>query len=278
MHIRIPAVFVVLVLVLLVPFSSCQKGESHDATFGPDDNPANTGGIGGDDDNDTSDDDTSDDDTSDDDISDDDTSEEEINLLVIYNHYQVIVDDYAELLGYHDIQVTGLAESDVIEADYTNVDVILVESDTNWYSQEAAETIRATGLPLIGVFWGGGYLFDRLDLIIGFSGGDTDNAARMMKVRSADHLVFKEPFDLEVDEYSIITLYFSSVRLHYHDVQILPPTVVLLGERYLDVDWSAITLENGNRIFWGYEMEPNYLTDDGIHFLVNCIDYLATKK
>ena len=262
---------ILLLVLALVPallFFACGD-DSEKGVLQQDDD----GGGGG-----SNDDDEADDDAADDDTSDDDTTSESIDLLIIYNYDTGIVGKYENALENDDIQVHSMHEDDVTSGNFTGIDVILIDTDTDWFSATAINEIRHLGIPLLGVYYGGGALFDGLGKEVGWSGGDTDNSEYQVIVQEPTHSVFNIPYDLGVLELSTLTVFTYSVRMRYHDMLPSPPLgVVLLAEKSGGTAWSAITLEDGDTIYWGFEMNPDYLAESGRKLLVNCIHYLSTK-
>jgi len=263
---------------------SCNNDDDDDVYY----DPGGGGGGGGgdddvinDDDDDNDDNDTVDDDdndTVDDDTADDDDDDDTLYLLVIHNDEAFIVDDYADALASTEIEVWGLDEDLVATSDFSGVDVILADTSSNWYSTAAVNKIASLELPVIAVYEAG-RLFDNLGLQIGWSPGDNiDFGMRSGIVNQADHTIFKQPYNLNVVGLEEITLYTAGMRLRYHDLIVVPNDVTLLLERPVNSDWSAITIEATNYIYWGYEMDPNYLTTKGMQLLANCIHYLNGYK
>ncbi len=258
---------------LLIALVACEPEESKRATLPHSNNPGNNTS------DDDSDDDTADDDAADDDTADDDTADDNIALAVIYNYDEAIATNYAGLFSDEDITVTGIHEDNVTSADFSDIDVVLIDSETDWFSAAAINTMAALNLPMIGVFEGGGILFDKLDLQVGYNNpdfGETDDYATSISVVAAGSAVFNKPHDLGVAAGDILVLYDNDTNLRYHDLLGLTlENVLSLGERAVSSNYSAITMENSRYIYWGFFTNPANLTEAGKNLLANCIYFLA---
>jgi hypothetical protein len=261
-------------LVLAAALAACSTQEKH-ATL-PNDNGNHGGSV--------TDDDASDDDTSadDDTVTDDDTTGPTIELALIYNHDTTAPDVYTTALQNDKIHVNAVLEADVPTADFTAIKVILIDDSTDWFDTGAGSgtaRIAALGLPLLGVYDGGGNLFDNLGLPVGWDTGlQSDDSATSVRVTTPGHAVFNTPYNLGVSDGSVLTLFDATTFLRYQDLIPLPDNIVALAERDVSTDYSAITLENNNDIYWGFEMGPDFLTEVGREVLVNSIYYLSKQK
>jgi len=245
------------------------------------DNPGNNTSDD-DSDDDATDDDAADDDAADDDAADDDTADDDadnIALAVIYNYDEAIAANYAGIFNDEDITVTGIHEDNVASADFSGIDVVLIDSETDWFSSAAINTMAALNVPMIGVFEGGGILFDELGLQIGYNNpdfGEMDDYATSITVVAAGSTVFNKPHDLGVAAGDILVLYDNDTNLRYHDLLgVTLENVLSLGERAVSSNYSAITMENSRYIYWGFFTNPANLTEAGKNLLANCIYFLA---
>jgi hypothetical protein len=256
---------ILLLSVLLAAAAACSNDNEKHAVL-----PDNNGNGGG-----SQTDDDADDDTADDDTTDDDTTQESINLMVIYNHNAAIVDSYRAVLATDHITVKALAEGAVPNGDFTGTQVILVDTNTEWFDSNGVAHIAALGVPVIGVYYGGGYLFNGIGLQIGWAGGVVDENATKIRVFSPDHQLFNSPYDLGVSQSSELAVFAGATQLRYHDLIPMPGGVEMLAERDVGTGFSAITIENGIYLYWGFEMDPLNLTEVGREILVNAIYFLS---
>ncbi|NLH50490.1 MAG: hypothetical protein GX444_18085 [Myxococcales bacterium] len=256
--------FLVLISLLLSLALLVSCGGSDDekkASVPKNDNP---GGI--------SDDDAADDDTTADD--DDDTSSDEINVVMITRNVSD-VPAYETMLESYKLRFSSILEDEIATTDFSSADVLFVDTSCRWYSAADVTTIDETGLPILGVFEGGGYLFNGLGLYAGWDNGFTEFDVTDTVVQDASHPVFTKPYGLNVTNGETIALFASGVRLHYLDALDAPADVTLLANRPVGTDYSGIVLQKKIYIYWGYEMSPNLLTANGAKLLINSLYYLA---
>jgi hypothetical protein len=251
------AVLLVLVLIL-----SCSNARDDHAAGQP--GSVGIGGGGDDDNNDTSPDD-------------DDSSPAAITVALIYKD-DANVSDFQAVFFAYDITLVTVFEEDVTTADFTDVDVILVDSNTEWFENEKVIAITQAQLPVLGVYYGGGILLDKLGKEIGWSGGFQDLGVTQAVVQAPSHDVFNKPNDLGVEDLEFIALFTGGVALNYHDLIDLPANVEILTERPAGTAYSSITIEGDAYIYWGYDISPSFLTSTGLKLLVNCLYYLSEKE
>ncbi|HPM77287.1 MAG TPA: hypothetical protein PK961_09360 [bacterium] len=270
MNIRFFGILLILVSSMVALALGCQNDDDDDTIL--DDYPGGIGGLdSGDDDDDTADDDTIDDDTSDDDTADDD-DDDRINLLIIHDNVDYLT-DYADILYYYGIDSFEMPEDYVTIGDFTDIDVILIDTSTTWYDADAVDRMAGVDLPMLGVFYGGGILFDNLGYTVGWTGGEIDLFSTSIDVVNSTHSIYTKPNNLGVADGDRLTLFSPSLQLLYHDFLPAPAGATMLAERILGSDYAAIVKEN-KAIYWGFEMTPSSLTNTGALLLVNCIHYL----
>ncbi|HPQ72111.1 MAG TPA: hypothetical protein PKW95_23520 [bacterium] len=270
MSIRFFGILLILVLSVVALSLGCGNDDDDDTIL--DDYPGGIGGMdSGDDDDDTADDDTADDDTADDDTGDDD--DDWINLLIIHDNVDYLT-DYADIFYYYGIDSYELPEDYVTIGDFTDMDVVLVDSSTTWYDANAVARMQTEDLPMLGVFYGGGVLFDALGYAVGWTGGEIDLFSTSIDVVNATHPIYTTPNNLGVVDDDRLILFSPSLQLLYHDFLPAPAGATMLAERTIGTDYAAIVKEQRS-LYWGFEMVPSSLTDTGALLLVNCVYYLS---
>jgi hypothetical protein len=224
------------------------------------------GGGGGGGDDDTADDDTADDDT---------TPGEELTVALICND-DTRISNWSTLLTSYNITLVVINEDQLPTASFGDSQVILVDTETNWYLASEVTQVEASDLPILGMYEGGGYLFDSLQLNIGWEGGFTDSYAQDFRVVDASLAIFNSPYDLGLSDGDLVQVHSLELNLHYFDLLDNPyEDVTVLAERAVDTGYAGLTLEQKKYMYWGFQSSAQQFTDAGAKLLVNCLHFLA---
>ena len=122
-------------------------------------------------------------------------------------------DDMKTLLDAQGYATTLVQLCDVGTTDLSGYDLLIVGRDTGdygeWGNQAGREVIRALDVPILGIFDGGGSLFDQLgvDISCMATAGFDEPGLTSMIVENASHLIFRTPNDLSVSDGDNLQLY-----------------------------------------------------------------------
>jgi hypothetical protein len=167
---------------------------------------------------------------------------------------------------------------DIDEVATTNLSVhelIIVASDTgydyNWGNDSAIEVIAESGLPILGMGYGGSCLFQQLGLSINWGNGWLGSETSLF-VSEPGHTIYNAPRPIAIPDDSNIILYSSSEHIGEY-APVLDTGVILLGREPSDEDHYPLVQE-GLCLLWGFTGAPDRMTDTGRDLFLNVVDYL----
>ena len=255
----------VLILLGAALASSCGKSESQNAHLAGE--PA--GGTSTGDDAD---------DTSDDTSADDDTVSTQPNIAIIYKYDASRASAYGDLLAQYGFQWFSVDEQTLPGTDLSHADVILVDAQTQWYLEAAAQAVDATGLPILGLGPGGMHLYDWLNLQTGFfyaNGPWFDSTMIFIIEQSAK--IFLSPKDFGLNQGDVLQIMGNPLQVW--GIPIDPPASGVVP--FSSVEGSdilgSILIEQSRYMIWGFDMSAGDLNQNGADLLANCLFYLAGK-
>lgn len=265
-HKLVALVFLGMILLVLALIDACGDDDDDGAVL----NPNNPGGNNDDDVDD-------DDDAADDD--DDDTTSVGYRIAFIYND-DTSVTGFSALLTAYQMTLVPVHEADITSTDFSNIDALMVDDGTLWNNSANITTIKnlitTRQMPILGLYEGGGRLISNLYYNVGWAGCDIDWDVTQIIVNIATHSIFHYPNNLSLETLDRVAIFNTGTRLCYHDLLNTTLAVELLAMRPTGTGWSAITLEDSQIMFWGFETSPAILNQTGQKLLINCLHYLAS--
>lgn len=243
-----------------------------------DDNAALDGGSGGyGSGGDDAGDDTCCDDTADDTGSDDDSLVPIPTVAIIHHANAARMAQWAAVLDSYGYPSFGIDEADLPGANFTGADVVLVDTQTLWYTVEGASAVDDTGLPILGLGPGGMHLYDQLGLQSGFS--HTDDLVfftqQSITIRASGSPVFKTPRNFALENGDIMRILEYGQDLYAISIDPAPAGVTVLAAMDDNPSRSSVLLENNRFMSWGFDLSASDLNQDGRDFLGNCIAFLG---
>jgi hypothetical protein len=187
--------------------------------------------------------------------------------------------DFQEFLEMNGYAVSRIQLCDVPDYDLTMYDLLIIGQDTgdygHWGNDASVGLIRSLGLPILGLFYGGGALFNEIGLELSSMNTATndDPGLDTVFVPTPFHAVFEGPRPIDVDAQGQVTLYDEPTPAIALYMPVLTVDVVGLGIIPDDIDYSVLGLE-GNAFLWGFKWSPFDMTDAGKDLFLNVIDYL----
>ncbi len=256
-------VFFVAVAAFIFSFTVCISNDGDDSTLSGNETPGQTS----DDDDDTADDDTADDDTG---------EEDDFTVAIIYNRDSSAPDDFGKLLTLRGYDYFAIHEDNLPGGNFSGADVILVDAQTDWYVDAAAQAVWDTGLPVLALGPGGLNLFDHFGLSTGFFNAlGPYFGHNAIMVQAPLHSVFDYPTKFVVSEGDFLDLFLSGVDLYSVDIDPTPTGVKVIGSMEDDSRMGTVLLEGGIYLSWGFDLTYSDLNSNGRGLLVNCLYYLA---
>ena len=191
--------------------------------------------------------------------------------------------DFRELLDGAGYSMTLVQLCDVAATDLSSFDLLIVGGDTgnfaHWGNDAGVEKVRVSGLPILGIYTGGGSLFDRLGAGIGWWYAAFISASlepTSMVVSDASHVLFHTPNEIAVSDDGRIQVYESCAVMCQH-IGSLSEEVHVLGKVARDPDYGAL-VEHGEYVLWTYEGSPSKMTPAGKDLFLNVLAYLLADR
>jgi hypothetical protein len=208
---------------------------------------------------------------------DDDDAAAAASVVVVYGSTAAEPKGYATLLEDNGYTVKMVTEANFPSVSLTGVKVLISDTTAYWLNQNSVAMVKNSGVPVIGVFEGGGDLFDYLGLNLGWANGYWSYAVQQVRVVDPGHPVFTTPFDLGVTDDELITVMASPADFYYHDTTPPWPNVLPLADRPVETGFAGITVERGKYLYWPFDDMPGSLSTLGQQLFINCVHYLATQ-
>lgn len=167
--------------------------------------------------------------------------------------------------------------SDVMYADFSKVDVIVIGYDTGlWTDAKIVDKILSSGKPVIAIGSGGTKFLDKVnspDLYIGWlnsavgtsTQGYVDNPTLVT-------YFFDNPITIPADN----LLQIATSAKYYVGVY-NPPTSVTKVLREATASNYWIVAQEDRFMQWGHEASPSFMTTDAKRLFINCLYYMQGK-
>ena len=146
---------------------------------------------------------------------------------------------------------------------------------TTWSSDEV-KTLREAGVPILGMYLPGYYLFgsDGLELSTGYPYGATNQAYKFYATED-DHAIFTQPTNIDTSSTISVSSSAQSSKPIFWDDEQHETGAIMLASDAGDSGYATITLENEIYMYWSLGGYPSTYSDTGQALFLNCIDYLT---
>ncbi len=212
------------------------------------------------------------------------TAQEMLRILYIYKTDLATAQDYESYIESNGITVDLFTESNAATANLAQYNLIMIGPDTGNFSAWQTEPwgdpagadagyIDSTGIPILGLWRGGGLFFKVRNQYINvgncWSGSTTD-----VLVLDQNFTIWNEPSKVAVGS-GVIDLYnnpteFEAVYYPSPLENILP-----IGRQSTDAEHYSIMMQGNKYFFWGYRGGPSLMTTKGKKAIMNIIHYLV---
>lgn len=197
----------------------------------------------------------------------------------IYDDDLSTTNAFKDLLDSNAISTTLVQLDNVDGTDFSSYDAILVGHDTStvngWSGSAAARgKVQNSGKPVLGLGRGGSFLFEELDLHIGWGQSWLSTNRTDVYAVNAAHPIWKAPYDVYVPYNRLVTLY-DSPNTHVATHMPSPVDGVLALGRQDNNDTHYPLIEEDSRyLLWGFYTGPGSMSQTGKDLFVNVVWYL----
>ncbi len=180
----------------------------------------------------------------------------------------------------------------VATADFSQYHLIIIDSwigsGSDWGSVVQGNAILNSGLPVLGLGFGGARFFGEIGLTIGWDNGDyfsdtTSTSYLTTQITTADGrihtdaAIFTTPDEITITQDTVIEVYHHSGIIVIDRDAGLSDSVSYFGRRP-DYPTQYPLLGEGRRYFlWGFTNAPGSMTENGKNFFVNVIEYMVNR-
>jgi serine/threonine protein kinase len=211
------------------------------------------------------------------------TAQALMRILYIYKTDLATAQDYESYIESNGIPVDLITESTAVTANLANYKLIIVGPDTGNFSAWTTEPwgdpagadagyLDMSGLPILGLWRGGGLFFKARNLYINvgncWSGSMTD-----VLVLDQNFTIWNEPAKVAVGS-GVIALYDNPTEFEAVYMPAPESGVLAIGRQSNDADHYSMMLQNNKYFFWGYRGGPSLMTSKGKKVIMNIIQYL----
>lgn len=192
----------------------------------------------------------------------------------IYLNDEDSANSFKELLKESGLGTDLIALDDVPKTDFVQYAAVIVGSDIKKaWSTSAADFVRDAKKPVLGLGEGGAFLFEKLNLDIGWMhvwhGGDV----AVRPVRSVE-LPFWASFDSDAPDGEELVLFAETGHVGVHLPQPVSG-VVLLGQELGSETHYPIVEQDQRYVLWGFTGSPGQMTTLGKKLFLHTCRYVA---
>lgn len=215
------------------------------------------------------------------------TAQATLRILYIYKTDLSTAQDYKNNIESNGYPVDLFTESNAVTADLSKYKLIIIGPDTGNFTALSSEPwgdpvgadagyIDSTGIPVLGLWRGGGLFFKVRNQLINidncWSGDTTD-----VLVLDQNFTIWNQPGKVAVGS-GVIALYNEATA--FEAVYLPTPTsgIFTMGRQSDDSEHYTILMQDNHYVLWGYKGSPSLMTTKGkkafmniVHFLINGI-------
>jgi hypothetical protein len=207
----------------------------------------------------------------------------QMSILYIYKSDLATAQDYESFIESDGIPVDLITESDALTADLAKYKLIIVGPDTGNYSASQTEPwgdaagadagyIDSTGIPVLGLWRGGGLFFKARNLYINV-GNCWSGSTNEVLVLDQNLAIWNEPGKVSVGS-GVITLYNNPTEFEAVVMPSPESGVLSVGRQSDNAEHYTIMIQDNKYLFWGYRGGPSLMTNKGKKVFMNVIHYL----
>jgi hypothetical protein len=197
-------------------------------------------------------------------------------ISFVYNTDVAGASAFKTLLQGRGYLVIFVPKSSVVDHNFGQYQLVIISSDTgfgyDWGTNDQVEAISSVDVPILGLGFGGGTLFQEMGVSISFGNGwITDGSS--IYVSNPRHCVFSKPNSISISNIKIEQPYTYSEFMAVYE-PVLDPAVILFGRQEND-DSHWILVQEGKDFLWGFTADPSDMTQPGKNLFHNLVNYLT---
>jgi hypothetical protein len=212
-------------------------------------------------------------------------------IAYIYDTDTDSANDFKSILDSKGYTTSLIYMSNIATTDFSGYDLIIIGKDTGYieavgsewvFHWDYYETVNNLGKPILGLYEGGAYFFEKLNLAIGWMHTWYMGGSKIYAVNPSS-LLFSTPDTVTIDPNDVVTLYQQSGAAV--DVYLPSPTadITLIGRQetpdpYADPSNHYPIVQQNRYVLWGFDGSPSSMTQDGKNLFTNIINYLLPER
>ncbi len=203
------------------------------------------------------------------------------SIAFIYRNDTESSSDFESFLTQQGYNVRMIRQMDILSTDFGGIKVVLVGHDTgndsNWGDDAGSEaqSLYASGLPILGFGEGGYALFGKFGLTIGWRNGE-HGELKDIRIIHPGLPYWNEPYNVVIPPTKIISLYVRPTKyvgIHYPSRL---PEIEPIASTTEKPDYYPLIRQSKRYILWGFEGSPSEMTGKGQRTFVNALETLFT--
>ncbi len=211
------------------------------------------------------------------------TAQALMRILYVYKSDVSTAQDYKNYIESNGIPVDLITESTAVTANFTNYKLIIIGPDTGNFSAWTTEPwgdpagadagyMDMSGLPILGLWRGGGLFFKARNLYINvgncWSGTTTD-----VLVLDENFIIWNEPSKVSIGT-GVIALYENPTEFEAVYMPAPQSGIFAVGRQSNNADHYPVIMQNDKYFFWGFRGGPSLMTTKGKKAFLNIIHFL----
>lgn len=200
--------------------------------------------------------------------------------------------DFGTFLGGRGYVVQGITMDQIITTDFSIFDLIIIDSwigsGDDWGSIAQGNALLNSGLPILGLGFGGARFFGEVGLSISWDNGEyfSDSMSTSYlttQVSTADgrihtdNIVYTAPTQISITQDTVISIYHHSAVIVIDRENNLADSVAFYGRRPDYPTQYPLMSEGGRYFLWGFTNSPSSMTENGRNFFVNVIEFVINR-
>jgi hypothetical protein len=181
---------------------------------------------------------------------------------------------FEQLLADHHFAVRSVHIDAVPGQSFTHDDLIIIAADTGyadeWGTPQAVSAIIQSDRPVMGLGEGGYAYFGQIKLFIGYPNGWHGNGNKIEAVSLSD-AIWQTPYNIVLPKPAYLQLYEKNSSRVEISTDNAPVGLQIFGYSEVDQTHADLLLESRRFMLWGFDDDPNKMTDTGRRLFINAV-------